>query len=311
MKKLYNKYRHQRYEEQEYSMPVIARFGTGGGNMPIVLESNQDGVVVEALPFDTTQITSPMNYSRPKPNDPCHPLASTAHPPAVSIVKHFVGINGDIAGTLDAHYYKGAGERMGTEREVVAAINADSEIKESPVCVGNGQMCNITMKPIMNSLDCMHDQQAVLEREKRSGERMNSVVRRITPTECGRLQGFPDSWCDLGDWVDQRGKKHKDADTPKYKAYGNSLAVGFANNRSGFWCWLMRRISAKYERRPTQGSLFSGIGGFDLAWASVNGPESCRWSSEIEEFPIAVLKKHFGDEDAGIEGDYYQAINGG
>ena len=48
-----------------------------------------------------------------------------------------------------------------------------------------------------------------------------------------------------------------------------------------------------------------------MAWAAVNGPESVRFSSEIEEFPIAVLKAHFGDEDAGIEGDFYQAINGG
>lgn len=138
-----------------------------------------------------------------------------------------------------------------------------------------------------------------------------SVVRRLTPTECGRLQGFPDGWVDIGDWTDTKGKTHKEADTPKYKAFGNSIAVGFQNNRSGFWCWLMRRISAQYEYRPTQGSLFSGIAGFDLAWAAVNGPESCRWSSEIEEFPIAVIKKHFGDEDAGTEGDFYQAIKGG
>ena len=51
------------------------------------------------------------------------------------------------------------------------------------------------------------------------------------------------------------------------------------------------------------GSLFSGIGGFDLAWVRCNGSKSVLWSSEVEEFPIAVMKKHFGDEDAGIEGD--------
>lgn len=138
-----------------------------------------------------------------------------------------------------------------------------------------------------------------------------SIVRRLTPDECASLQGFPRNWCNIGDWTDTKGKTHKEADSPKYKAYGNSIAVGFANERSGFWCWLMRRIAAQYERKATQGSLFSGIGGFDLAWAAVNGPESVRWSSEIEEFPIAVLKTHFGDEDAGIEGDFYQAINGG
>lgn len=135
------------------------------------------------------------------------------------------------------------------------------------------------------------------------GNKMETVVRRLTPLECTRLQGFPDGWVDIGDWVDTQGKLHKEADTPKYKALGNSIAVGYANNQSGFWMVLMKRISAQYERSATLGSLFDGISGFPLAWARYNGAENCRWASEIEEFPIAVCKKHFGDEDAGIEGD--------
>lgn len=133
---------------------------------------------------------------------------------------------------------------------------------------------------------------------------MKRSVRRLTPTECAKLQGFPDNWCDIGDWVDSKGKTHKgDADAPKYKAYGNSIALPY-------WKWLCKRISAQYERDATLGSLFDGIGGFDICWAMCNGVENCRWSSEIEEFPIAVLKKHFGDEDAGIEGDYEEAVKG-
>lgn len=123
-----------------------------------------------------------------------------------------------------------------------------------------------------------------------------SVVRRLTPLECSRLQGFPDGWVDIGDWTDSKGKKHKDADSPKYKALGNSIALPF-------WAWLLKRISAQHEHRATLGSLFDGISGFPLAWARCNGPESCRWSSEIEEFPMNVCKKHFGDEEAGVEGD--------
>ena len=61
------------------------------------------------------------------------------------------------------------------------------------------------------------------------------VVRRLTPVECERLQGFPDGWTDIGEWVDTKGKKHKPADSPRYKALGNSIAVGYANNCSGFW----------------------------------------------------------------------------
>lgn len=210
------------------------------------------------------------------------------------------------------------------------------------VSIGNGQLNQISMSQQCNTLDTMHDRQAILiggvtvsepimmsDRKGHNGisedgtvttltaqekERPiigESIVRRLTPDECASLQGFPRNWCNIGDWIDTKGKTHKEADSPKYKAYGNSIAVGFANERSGFWCWLMRRIAAQYECRATQGSLFSGIGGFDLAWAAVNGPESVKWSSEIEEFPIAVLKTHFGDEDTGVEGDFYQAITGG
>ena len=46
------------------------------------------------------------------------------------------------------------------------------------------------------------------------------IVRRITPLECERLQGFPDGWTDVA-W---RGKEHA-PDGPRYKALGNSMAV--------------------------------------------------------------------------------------
>lgn len=122
-----------------------------------------------------------------------------------------------------------------------------------------------------------------------------SVVRRLTPDECATLQGFPRDWCNIGDWVDTKGKTHKDADSPKYKAYGNSIAVGYDNNASGFWCWLARRICAQYERRVTMASLFDGIGGFPLAFSSCGAVPV--WASEIEEFPIAVTKIHFPEEE--------------
>ena len=41
--------------------------------------------VKSVLPFDTTQVTSPLNYSKPKEGDPCHPLAAGAHPPAIVV----------------------------------------------------------------------------------------------------------------------------------------------------------------------------------------------------------------------------------
>lgn len=50
---------------------------------------------------------------------------------------------------------------------------------------------------------------------------MNGLtVRRLTPLECERLQGFPDGWTDI-QW---RGREHA-PDSPRYKALGNSMAV--------------------------------------------------------------------------------------
>ena len=117
----------------------------------------------------------------------------------------------------------------------------------------------------------------------------NMVVRRLTPMECERLQGFPDHWTDIGEWRDSKGKLRKPSDSPRYKALGNSIALPF-------WDFLAKRISAQYLRPVTMGSLFDGIGGFPLVFERHNGKGSARWASEIEEFPIAVTKLRFGED---------------
>lgn len=131
-------------------------------------------------------------------------------------------------------------------------------------------------------------------------ESMDAVVRRLTPLECERLQGYPDGWTDIGDWVDSKGKTHKgESDSPRYKALGNSIALPF-------WEWMAARMVKVLKEdgveHPTMASLFSGIGGFELVYARAG----CKpiWNSEIESFPEAVTKKHFGDDDFGTEGDY-------
>ena len=119
--------------------------------------------------------------------------------------------------------------------------------------------------------------------------RQNMIVRRLTPMECERLQGFPDQWTDIGEWRDSKGKLRKPSDSPRYKALGNSIALPF-------WDFLAKRISAQYLRHVMMGSLFDGIGGFPLVFERHNGKGTARWASEIEEFPIAVTKLRFGEE---------------
>lgn len=112
------------------------------------------------------------------------------------------------------------------------------------------------------------------------------VVRRLTPLECERLQGFPDGWTDIGDYIDSNGKKKKSSDTARYKALGNSIALPP-------WRWVLSRLCSQYKTPAIMGSLFDGIGGFPLIWEEINGKGSCLWASEIEEFPIAVTKRRF------------------
>lgn len=155
-------------------------------------------------------------------------------------------------------------------------------------CIGDGQIHQLYLQTKVGALNCTNDQFKVIIG---GGTDLETVVRRLTPMECERLQGYPDGWTDIGEWTDTKGKLHKESsDSARYKALGNSIALPF-------WFYLLRRISAQYERPATLGSLFDGIGGFPLCWERCNGTGTARWASEIEEFPIAVTKRHFPEEE--------------
>ncbi len=64
-------------------------------------------------------------------------------------------------------------------------------------------------------------------------------VRRLTPVECARLQGFPDTYLD----ITYRGKPA--ADGPRYKALGNSMAVPVM-------AWIGRRIQQVADIHDTE-----------------------------------------------------------
>lgn len=334
---------------------------------------NQNLCIDDALPFDTTQITSKVNKSNPQWGDPCHPLAAAAHPPAAVIrisdeempvqpmvlesnqVHATVTQNG-ICPTLPASMGLGGGyvpmiTDHPADRPVVFENHAqDARYKEAPTCsptgydrwgtgggntplvavprqvtsygIGNGQAHAYASKEKSGTLDTMHDAQAVAieysgclnpwdtqarrvygedgtfpalpSRESAggnqqavlAGQRTRWIVRRLTPTECERLQGHPDGWTDIGEWTDTKGKKHKPADSPRYKALGNSIALPQ-------WFWIVQKMKSYMGDGAKLGSLFDGIGGFPLVWETTYGIGTARWASEIEEFPIAVTKKHF------------------
>lgn len=151
---------------------------------------------------------------------------------------------GGIAATLDASYYKGTGARNGKEREVI--------------CIGNGQANQGETPEKSGTLNCMHDQQAVIypgvsitspenginpqpgspspslttdTRNYLVQKKRRYIVRRLTPTECARLQGFPDWWTDGADG----------SDSAKYKLWGNGIALPCAEDVIGRLAKELRR----------------------------------------------------------------------
>ena len=255
---------------------------------------NQGGIaILEALPFDTTQITSPQNGSNPHFGDPCHPLAATAHPPAAVCLNY-------INPVAEPLIYDARGNGDGTTSPTMPG-DQNSRVTDYTAITLQGD--TVVGADLYNGT-LTGDKAVTLTTATGQGgantgpsvieKIIRWIVRRLTPTECERLQGYPDGWTDLGEWIDSKGKTHKDADTPRYKALGNSIALPQ-------WYYVLGGIADRLPDNATLGSLFDGIGGFPYVWAQLHAgrKELCVWASEIEEFPIAVTKKWFPEVEDG------------
>ena len=192
----------------------------------------------------------------------------------------------DTVGALCARDFKGVGSQYVEEDKLVIAKDSGAVAYGSPSEVAAEDCRNCTENPDVNGTLQSHMSRGS-SLNLNNVVRVKYIVRRLTPLECERLQGYPDGWTDIGEWTDSKGKMHKTSDAARYKALGNSIALPP-------WKWVLKRLCACYERDATMASLFDGIGGFPLIWEQLNGKGSCLWASEIEVFPIAVTKKRIG-----------------
>lgn len=245
------------------------------------------------MAFDTTQITSKENGSKPEFGKPCHRLNANAHVPCVALdMTHACDVIrecGEQVPALQARMGTGGNQVPLTYQDVAGTLSPGAHAGSY-----NGQDAYNDMLVFgTENPDVSHTLRAKANCAYREDAEtypvQNMVVRRLTPLECTRLQGYPDGWVDIGDWVDEQGKKHKETDSPKYKALGNSIALPF-------WQWMIDRMAKYLPENATLGSLFDGIGGFPLCFERTHGKGSARWASEIEPFPIAVTKMRFGEE---------------
>lgn len=150
--------------------------------------------------------------------------------------------------------YDARGNGDGTHCPTLTGDHENRVTDYTALCIGHGEPNSITMANQANTLTCMHDQQAVLISGKPPRK---YIIRRLTPLECNRLQGFPDGWGvpdhkdrlsnkELEFWQGVRdtcasiaGKPHKKystksltrwynalhTDSAEYKMWGNGIAL--------------------------------------------------------------------------------------
>lgn len=225
--------------------PSLAARTRGGGGLGTDAEC--DGALIA---FDAKQISHPANHSHPKPGDPCHPLRAVANcEPCIAhtINAHHGRIGGEsetfVADSLRSHPRPGSNS-LGA-LTVAHALRADGfDASEdgtgrgTPLVAFNARQDVSVSVSVSDSLGSRDTGHGILFQESQSGcreyelagalrangpghdpvgsrLRTRSGVRRLTPRECERLQGFPD------DYTAITGAK----DGPRYKALGNSMAV--------------------------------------------------------------------------------------
>ena len=188
------------------------------GDPAYTLQEQHSHAIFAAVAYDESQITSPICRSNPQINDPCHTLGetnagrtvlfSTLPDSAVAVypirdpqlnqnANGFVVGNGDDpAPTLSA-----------TERHAIAMCYA-------PSSYGNyKEGCG----PLRQT--GFGDSENLIVILSKIAYWIKYELRKLTPLECERLQGFPDYWTKY----DKSGAELPD--TPRYKALGNSLTV--------------------------------------------------------------------------------------
>ena len=249
-------------ESVDVSPTLLSKMGTGGNNVPVVVEGLD--VYNQCLTGDKSSLLRAKNAD--SDHIPCVVMDRSAYNQGVNANVE-LGIDED--GVAFSHIAKGPG--------AVCYCLQGNQIDQADTSVCNGSGFKEGTSYTLN----VRDRHAVVYKKP------HYIVRRLTPLECERLQGYPDGWTDIGEYTDSKGKKKKTSDTVRYKALGNSIALPP-------WKWIIKRLCSHYERDATLAALFDGIGGFPHLWEQINGKGTAIWASEIEDFPIACTKVRIG-----------------
>lgn len=204
---------------------VTSRWGTGGGNVPLVQAIGVDtynGTITGNTACTMTADVGGATHSGPKVlvqaysiredakanNFSATPLEVT---PALQATRP--SVQSHHAQTFVAHTFKVSGGCEGGGKGYLGQDEKAftlSTVQDQQIAVG----FNTNARP--DEMKFLNEQSNTLTRSQNSGLFHNMAVRRLTPTECERLQGFPDGYTNI---------KDNCPDSPRYKALGNSMAV--------------------------------------------------------------------------------------
>ena len=182
---------------------VISRYGTGGGNVPMIFSHTQ------GLDAQPSEENSPTLRTGGNGMAVVYPIDD-----ARELEKHQngtgIGADGAPAYTLDRQQAPAVAvvyspSDFANYSEGVGTLKAGMTNNNSPVIAFDAY--NHTISDTNQTLRTGSDL------DKMGTVLASSVVRRLTPVECERLQGFPDNWTD------------GQADSNRYKQMGNAVAV--------------------------------------------------------------------------------------
>jgi hypothetical protein len=212
---------------------------TDGGPMYTLNATGVHGVA-QPISFDLAQITSNVNRTRVEPNLPVSTLSKgsqmhVAQPiayniaPGKGVLKDDIHVtDADTTKTLDASGSNPVMHQGGAAIVQPIAFsgqmsNPQTDVDMTQTLQAKNPMA-VAHSVVAPTLTAANDP----SRSPQSSEVTNQVysvyqssmaVRRLTPKECERLQGFPDSYTDI------KSKNKPTPDGPRYKALGNSMAV--------------------------------------------------------------------------------------
>jgi hypothetical protein len=158
----------------DYETETLVTHALRAGGFDASEDGTGHSTPLVSVVFDTTQVTSKANRSNPQPGDPCHPLTSEGHAPAIAFSCKDSGLDAatEIAPTLRSMGHDGSHANAGGQIAVAESLRSHP-------------------RPGSNSFGAV-----TVSLRGREGEPVyeRAAVRRLTPAECETLMGFPRGW---------------------------------------------------------------------------------------------------------------------